>query len=314
MAPQFTSLPDGRLHFSHGPIDLIIQADGKPDEVRAAHQDAWQRFQTVLPELVGELALLQRPVGETCPLNGVVARRMWSACHPFRAAFITPMAAVAGAVAQEIIACYDRPDIDRAAANNGGDIALHLGADASYRIGVCTDIVTATQDAMRGELQADGAITITSSMPVRGVATSGWGGRSFSLGIADSVTVLAASAAQADAAATVIANAVNVDDARIRRMPANQLKDNADLGDMLVTVDVPRLEISLIDAALRAGMSQARRLQDQGLIFDAVLVCQGQGARLRTGLHDGMTVPALRSPDRSTAQFRFADSRSAALC
>ncbi|WP_334191013.1 UPF0280 family protein [Noviherbaspirillum sp.] len=314
MAPQFTSLPDGRLHFSHGPIDLIIQVDGQRDAVRAAHQDAWQRFQAVLPELVSELALLQRPVGETCPLGGVVARRMWAACHPFRASFITPMAAVAGAVAQEIIACYDRPGIDRAAVNNGGDIALHLGADASYRVGVCTDIVAATQDALRGALQADGTITITSSMPVRGVATSGWGGRSFSLGIADSVTVLAASAAQADAAATVIANAVNVDDARIRRVPANQLKDNADLGDIPVTVDVPRLEPPLIDAALHAGLAQARRLQEQGLIFDAVLACQGRGARLRTGLHKGMTVPALRSPGHSAAQSRFADCATAALC
>lgn len=314
MAPQFNSLPDGRLHFSHGPIDLIIQADGRQDAVGAAHRDAWQRFQTVLPELVSELPLLQRPVGETCPLDGVVARRMWAACHPFRASFITPMAAVAGAVAQEIIACYDRPGIDRAAVNNGGDIALHLGADASYRVGVCTDIVTATQDALRGDLQVDGAITITASMPVRGVATSGWGGRSFSLGIADSVTVLAASAAQADSAATVIANAVNIDDARIRRAPASQLKDNADLGDIPVTVDVPCLESGLIDAALRAGLAQARRLQEQGLIFDAVLVCQGRGIRLLTGLHESMTGSSPRIPERSTPHFRIAGVASAALC
>ncbi|HEV2609204.1 MAG TPA: UPF0280 family protein [Noviherbaspirillum sp.] len=314
MAPQFNKLPDGRLHFSHGPIDLVIQADGRQDAVRAAHRDAWRRFQTVLPDLVSELPALQRPVGDACPLTGTVARRMWAACHPFRASFITPMAAVAGAVAQEIIACYDRPGIDRAAVNNGGDIALHLGADASYRVGVCTDIVTATQDALRGDLQVDGAIMITSSMPVRGVATSGWGGRSFSLGIADSVTVLAASAAQADAAATVIANAVNIDDVRIKRMPANQLKDNADLGDIPVTVDVPRLESGLIDAALSAGLAQARRLQEQVLIFDAVLVCQGRGIRLLTGLHESMTGQSPCIPERLAAQFRLAGCASAALC
>lgn len=314
MAPQFNSLPDGRLHFSHGPIDLVIQADGQQDVVGAAHRDAWQRFQTVLTELVGELPLLQRPVGETCPLDGVVARRMWAACHPFRVSFITPMAAVAGAVAQEIVACYDRPGIDRAAVNNGGDIALHLGADASYRVGVCTDIVTATQDALRGDLQVDGAIMIESSMPVRGVATSGWGGRSFSLGIADSVTVLAASAAQADAAATVIANAVNIDDARIRRAPANRLKDNADLGDIPVTVDVPRLENALIDAALHAGLAQARRLQEQALIFDAVLVCQGRGIRLLTDLHESTIGQPPCSPEPSAARFRLAGCASAALC
>ncbi len=288
MAPQFTSLPDGRLHFSHGPIDLVIQADGRADAIRGAHQSAWRRFETVLPELVRELHALQSPVGDDCPVNGAVARRMWDACHPFRAVYITPMAAVAGSVAQEIARCYAVPGIDRAAVNNGGDIALHLGAHASYRVGICTDVDAATDAAMHGELQADGDILIEAHMPVRGIATSGWRGRSFSLGIADSVTVLAATAAQADAAATVIANQVNVDDVRIRRIPACELKDNADLGSLPVTVDVPRLESGLIDHALRAGLARAQDLQQAGLIWYAVLVCQGRIAHLQIDRQDGM--------------------------
>jgi ApbE superfamily uncharacterized protein (UPF0280 family) len=289
MAPQFTSLPDGRLHFSHGPIDLVIQAEGRADAIQAAHQSAWRRFETVLPELVSELHALQRPVGDDCPVNGVVARRMWDACHPFRAGYITPMAAVAGAVAQEIVGCYAVPGIDRAAVNNGGDIALYLSAHASYRVGICTDVDAATEAAMRGELQSDGDILIEAHTPVRGIATSGWRGRSFSLGIADSVTVLAATAAQADAAATVIANQVNVDDARIKRIPACELKDNSDLGHLPVTVDVPRLESGLIDIALRAGLARAQDLQQAGLIRDAVLVCQGRIAHLQIDPHDDMT-------------------------
>ncbi|RJF96549.1 UPF0280 family protein [Noviherbaspirillum cavernae] len=280
MAPQCTSLPDGRQHFSHGPIDLVIQADGHADAVHAAHRRAWRRFESVLPELVSELDELRRPVRETCRVNGAIARRMWEACHPFRARYITPMAAVAGSVAQELIGCYEQPGIDRAAINNGGDIALHLSAGESWRVGICTDIVAATGDAMRGELRADGEIMIDAHMAVRGIATSGWRGRSFSLGIADSVTVLAATAAQADAAATVIANAVNVDDMRIRRLPACELKDDTDLGSLPVTVDVPRLEAALVDEALRAGLVQARDLQEAGLIRDAFLVCQGRAAHL----------------------------------
>jgi ApbE superfamily uncharacterized protein (UPF0280 family) len=186
------------------------------------------------------------------------------------------MAAVAGAVAQEIIGCYEKPYVTRAAVNNGGDIALYLSAGSSYRVGICTDIDTATTQAIAGDLDADARLAIDASMPVRGIATSGWRGRSFSLGIADSVTVLAASAAQADAAATVIANAVNTDDARIKRQPACTLKDDTDLGAIPVTVDVPLLDAGTVDRALHAGLERARQLQLSGLIWSAILVCQGR--------------------------------------
>lgn len=281
MAPQLASLPNGHMHFSHGPIDLVIQAEGRADVIRNAHQRAWRRFETILPELVSELPALRRPVDDACPVAGAVARRMWDACHPFRTSFITPMASVAGAVAEEIVGCYAVPGVDRAGVNNGGDIALYLSARASFRVGICTDIDTAIHHAIRGELRSDGDILIDEPTPVRGIATSGWRGRSFSLGIADSVTVLAKTAAQADAAATIIANQVNVDDARIKRIAACELKDNSDLGHLQVTVAVPPLESELIDNALRAGLAQAQVLQESGLIWGAVLVCQGQFAHLQ---------------------------------
>jgi hypothetical protein len=116
--------------------------------------------------------------------------------------------------------------------------------------------------------------------PVRGVATSGWRGRSHSLGIADSVTVLAATAAQADAAATVVANAVNVAEACIRRAPASSLRDDSDLGERLVTVDVPPLPPALVQQALDSGLTMARHLQRDGLLQAALLACQGSLARL----------------------------------
>ena len=288
MTPNKLLLPDGRLHFSHGPIDLVIQADGSAEALHAAHDAAWRRFEPLLAELVGELSELRRPVRETTTLSGPVARRMWQACHPFRTAYITPMAAVAGAVAQELIACYARPGIARAAINNGGDIALHLTPDSAYRIGICADVNAATPHAMRGTLRPDGDIEIAFGTPVRGIATSGWRGRSFSLGIADSVTVLAAGAAQADAAATVIANAVNVDDHRIERVPACRLKDDSDLGTLPVTVDVPPLEPHLVEQALAAGLARARELRDAGLVWGALLTCQGRVAQL-----DGHGMPAM---------------------
>ena len=81
-------------------MDLILHAEGARDAVALAHERAWQRFDGLLQELVNELPGLRAPVGAHCALQGGVARRMWAACNPYRAGFITSMAAVAGAVAQ----------------------------------------------------------------------------------------------------------------------------------------------------------------------------------------------------------------------
>jgi uncharacterized protein len=279
MSPTRALIHDGRQHFQHGPIDLVIGADGDAAVVQAAHEAAWQRFGTVLTDLVAELPALRRPVRGPCALRGGIAQRMWLACRPHHAEYITPMAAVAGAVAQEIIGFYQRPGIDRAWVNNGGDIALHLAPGASLRIGLFADLARLDARQLDAGLSLDAHFSVQHEWPVRGIATSGWRGRSFSMGIADSVTVLARTAADADAAATMIANAVNVDDARIQRAPASSLKDDTDLGDLPVTIDVPTLPAESVQAALRAGLERARALQSRGLIWSAALICQGRCAR-----------------------------------
>lgn len=279
-------LADGRWHFQHGPIDLLIAAEGEPGAVAAAHAAAWVRFQPLLAELVAELALLRRPLLPAAPpaLKGTVARRMAAACLPFAGRlYITPMAAVAGAVAEEIVAAYQHRGIRRAWVNNGGDIALHLAEGTAATVGLYSDLArldaAAAARTVAGQGTVDGRFTVHAHDAVRGVATSGWRGRSFSLGIADSVTVLAASAAQADAAATVIANAVNVDHPAIQRRPASSLRDDTDLGEILVTTDVPALPAEAVQQALDQGLRCAQALQRQGLIEAAALVCQGSLAR-----------------------------------
>jgi uncharacterized protein len=178
-------------------------------------------------------------------------------------------------VAAAPLTFYQRDGITRAWANNGGDIALHLAPRHSVRIGLYADLARFDARQAREGIAVDGLFSVSAALPVRGVATSGWRGRSFSLGIADSVTVLARSASAADAAATVIANAVNVADARIERRPACELKDDADLGSIPVTVNVPPLDIPTVQRALRAGAWRARELRAAGLIWSAALVCQG---------------------------------------
>jgi hypothetical protein len=271
---QRAPLSDGRWHFHHGPIDLIIDADGDPRSVSQALEAAWQRFETILGELVGELRLLRSPVEQAQGVRGGVARRMLAACWPHRERFITPMAAVAGAVADELIECFGaQAGVRRAYVNNGGDIALHLAPGQCYRVGLFADL---GRSARHKPLNLDGRFEVTAALPVRGVATSGWRGRSFSLGIADSVTVLAHTAAQADAAATMIANAVTVDDEAIVRRPANSLKDDTDLGDRPVTVEVGTLSPGRVACALEAGAGHAHGLLEREVIWAAWLWLQGQ--------------------------------------
>ncbi|MBE7418237.1 MAG: UPF0280 family protein [Ideonella sp.] len=286
MAAQRQPLPGRRWHFAHGPIDIVIGADGESDAVHAAHEAAWRRFEPLLDELVAELSLLRAPIDGPNRLRGVVARRMWQACVPFSDAYITPMAAVAGAVAQELVGCYRRAGVRRAWVNNGGDIALYLVDGEQLRVGLFADLAAldaaAVVAAAGGRLALDGRFTVHAADGVRGVATSGWRGRSFSLGIADSVTVLAHDAAAADAAATVIANAVDVDWPGIERAPANTLRDDSDLGDIAVTVRVPPLPAAAVRAALDRGQACAQALRARGQIVAAALVCQHH-ARLVSG-------------------------------
>jgi ApbE superfamily uncharacterized protein (UPF0280 family) len=276
----FARLSAARWHFQHGPIDLVLDVDACAEIAERCIADCWRAFQSILSGLVAELPALRRPASERVPLRGPVARRMAMACEPFADdVFITPMAAVAGAVADELIAVFRRTGVIRASINNGGDIAFHVARGASYTVGVWSQIDKPPQHdlaqagAARGGL--DGRFVVDDAMPVRGIATSGWRGRSFSLGIADSVTVLARTAAEADAAATLIANSVTCDAVGIVRAPASQLKDDSDLGDRLVTVDVPALTAASKASALSSGRLHAEALRDRGLIHAAALFLQG---------------------------------------
>ena len=122
-----------------------------------------------------------------------------------------------------------------------------------------------------------GKARITAHDAVRGVATSGWRGRSFSLGIADAVTVIAATASFADAAATLIANAVDLPGhSAIVRTPACSRDPQSDLGDRPVTIAVGPLSDDEIAAALGRGAGEAQHWLDRGLIAAAALSLRGR--------------------------------------
>jgi ApbE superfamily uncharacterized protein (UPF0280 family) len=232
--------------------------------VAAGYRAAAARFDGLLAELVSELPALRSPYAE--PLRGPVARTMAAAVAPFRPAFVTPMAAVAGAGAEAILAALIAPGaIARAYVNNGGDIALHLAPGESLTAAV------AVRDGMPDR------VTVAAGSPVRGIATSGWRGRSWSFGIADAVTVLAPTAAMADAAATMIANAVDLPGhPAITRRPASELQAESDLGRRLVTVAVGPLSPAEAARALERGLAVAETFRARGLVTAAALFLAGE--------------------------------------
>jgi uncharacterized protein len=270
--PQIGWLADGRrLHLQDGPIDLIVEVHGSETNRRAACDAAVRRFTGLLDELCDELPLLRRAADPARrELQGPVARRMDAAVAPFALDhFITPMAAVAGAVAEEILgAMLDAARLERSYVNNGGDIALHLGHGEHFTVGLMD------RPDRHGLMRT---IIVDADDPTRGVATSGRHGRSFSLGIADAVTVLARTASQADAAATIIANAVDLPGhPAIVRCPAHDLQPDSDLGARLVTRDVGELTGHEVEDALESGAACARKLLAAGLIDGAALRLQGE--------------------------------------
>jgi uncharacterized protein len=280
--PQVRELSGGRLHLSHGPIDVVLRAWGAARAVEAAAR----RFGDILPELCNELVRLKSPVrrdwgghvaapslptseaGSPC---SPVGRRMAVACRPFAEVFVTPMAAVAGAVADELMTVMrEAAQPERAYVNDGGDIAVYCAPGTTLDIGIAGDFGRGPIAGLNGRLR------IRHGDGVGGIATSGARGRSFSLGIADSVTVLAADAATADVAATLIANAVDLDHPAIVRRPASALDPDSDLGNRLVTVSVGELPRGAVLAALEAGCRRAMDYVARGLIVDAALMLQGE--------------------------------------
>jgi ApbE superfamily uncharacterized protein (UPF0280 family) len=265
-------IAERRLHLQHGPIDLVIEVEGEPSECERAFKQAVDSFNDVLNTLVAELALLRTPISAYLKHNdavkGVIAKQMVNAVLPHSANYVTPMAAVAGAVADHVLAAMiNQRQLHRAFVNNGGDIALYISDQASYKVGLVSNLQTAQQQA---------TVTIQHAKPIRGLATSGWQGRSHSQGIADAVTVLAENAAKADVAATLIANAVNLPGShKVTRESAESLTPDSDLGQLLVTTNVMRLSHAEKHTAAKAGLRVATQMINRGLIAGVCINVQG---------------------------------------
>ena len=271
LGPQAWLLDNStRLHLQHGPIDLLVDAKGSSADVQRAFEQAVVAFRNILDTLAAQLPALRKTYTSQNDQNyiGPVAVRMKLAIDPYTEFNLTPMIAVAGAVADHVLfKMVQGCNLFRAQVNNGGDIALYLNDSSELNVGICPSPESTAHDDI---------ITLKSSDGVGGIATSGWKGTSHSLGIADAVTVLASTAAAADAAATLIANAVDLPNSdRVLRKPAWQLDPDSDLENRLVTVDVSVLNAEEKNQALDSGELCARKIIEKGHITCCYLNIQG---------------------------------------
>ncbi len=270
---QYSVLDEGVVLLDYGPITMTLDArsGGKPftDAAIVGAESALNVFN----EFSLHLDLLRTPAAALAagiPIDAPEAVvKMMKSVLMLEEGDFTSLAAVAGTTADFAVDAMVHAGADYALANNGGDIAWHIGLqDKKFlKVGLISDI-------------ADGKIThslkIQPESGIGGLATSGLGGRSLTRGIASAVTTLASNASMADAAATAIANACYCNDPAIEQCYAEELDYGTDIPRLLVTKSVGTLKKESIEEALSAGALRAERLIDKGMICGAVIFVAGK--------------------------------------
>jgi ApbE superfamily uncharacterized protein (UPF0280 family) len=174
---------------------------------------------------------------------------------------LTPMAAVAGTIADAVADWLYERGATRVIVDNGGDIAIRLSPGEHATVGVRPQITSPLISHV---------INLKSGLSW-GVATSGLGGRSFTRGIASAVTVLAANASVADAAATSVANACIVDAPYLVQLPAEEMDPHSDLTGIRVTVASGLLSSEKIGLAVRRAGRKAENFSRRNIIIGAFI-------------------------------------------
>lgn len=239
----------------------------------------------VLAEFQGYMRRRVRELPAGRPLPPVVERAA-RACRAVDSG-LTPLAAVAGAVADEVAEFALALGADRVVVNNGGDIAVRLSPGQALRVGV------KPPDSEEGEASPlMGRLSLRGGDGIGGVASSGWQGRSHSSGVADLVTAWATSAAQADAAATALGNAAQAQGPHSESAPAQDIDPDCGLGEQKVTTKVGPLPRTQRLAALRGARDLAQRLHRRGLIVGCLVLVQGEALLLDQGQRISLAGPA----------------------
>jgi ApbE superfamily uncharacterized protein (UPF0280 family) len=249
----------------YGPMRLVICAwqNGRP-QTSLCRQAAEVSF-GYLEAVAEHRKILAQPFKQisTPPDNNIV-QRMIQSVKAVDDAELTPMAAVAGTIADAVADWLFDRGLTKVVVDNGGDIAIRLAAGQTATVGIRPQIDC---------LDISHMAHLNDHRPSWGVTTSGLGGRSFTRGIASAVTVIAVNASIADAASTAIANACFVQDPNIRQVPAEQIDPTTDLAGQLVTIGIGNLTRSKRQIAQSNAIQRAEDLVADNDILGA-LICQ----------------------------------------
>ena len=271
-------LPGGRAVLAeNGPLRMVIQAfQGSDPCLDLAVNAAGYAFDC-LKQVAGQMAVLKQRPGDIRELPPEpISRQMIASVCAVGDADLTPMAAVAGTLADAVADWLFGHGLSRVIVDNGGDIAIRLKPGETTRVG------------LRPEIQhpeISHVLTIDGRHSSWGITTSGLGGRSFTCGFASAVTAIARTSSLADAAATAVANACFVAGADVIQVPAEKLDPNIDIPGLLVTVSVGSLSPAQTAEALSNALKKAEQLSQKGVIWGA-LIAVGKQVVLTAGLSD----------------------------
>jgi ApbE superfamily uncharacterized protein (UPF0280 family) len=250
-------------------MNIAVSNRGVPNPIRA--REGAQKAVKVLKSLARFRTVITQKIGDIGSVSGFppVVRKMVEAARYFEDPTITPLIGVAGAGADEVadFIYAKNNQVDKVIINNGGDIAIRLTNQETATIGIKSDLT---------KMGISHVLTVSTSCGLGGLATSGFGGRSFTRGIANAAVAFAGDAISADIAATLIGNATDVESPHIERILAKNLYPSTDIPDLLVTKRIGHLETSEIEEALESGMRKAKELQDRGLIIGAFIAVRDQ--------------------------------------
>ena len=246
-----------------GPMRLVIRAwKGDKPQIDLIRQAADKSF-TYLERIAGLRSELSRPFPDIqVQPQDDLAMEMVNSVGIIGDHDLTPMAAVAGTIADAVADWLFEQGLTRVIVDNGGDIAIRLARGETATVGVRPQVTSPLISHV---------IHLDSGRSTWGVTTSGMGGRSFTRGIASAVTVLAADASVADAAATAVANACFVEDKGIIQLPAENIDPNSDLAGINVTTEVAPLSAESIRMAVGNARHKAENLFQKGLIIGAFI-------------------------------------------
>jgi ApbE superfamily uncharacterized protein (UPF0280 family) len=251
-----------------GPMRLVIRAWKKDQPQITPARRAAEESISYLERIARCRPLLSRPWPQIGDLpKNELALCMVTSVRAIGDEDLTPMAAVAGTIADAVADWLFKREMTKVIIDNGGDISIRLKGDERVIVGIRPSVTSHHISHL---------VRLDAGRNAWGVTTSGVGGRSFTKGIASAVTVLAANASVADAASTAIANACIVEDNSIIQLPAEKVDPDSDLAGTNVTTEVGSLSSKKISMAIAIAQRKADYLAQKGVIIGAFIALKGQ--------------------------------------